>query len=666
MNAHVLPQDREKVLRFAQDDTGGGRAREIARHARPRVILSRADGEGPSPLHNANRHVRVIPRERAGSPAAGDSAPSSRRVMTRWLLLLLALTTPALRAAVLTTSGITGRVLVANAPAAGVTVTVTSKALQHERTTTTNANGRYWLGALPPGVYDVTFAKTGLVTLTRRTTVELARVARADATLQPGEEGESVTSTAATISVADTHPITTHFSDLALDRLPVRRDPFSVGGLSPAFVGLASVDDGSASEPFLFGEEPFEQVTVLRGALPVEYGRAGVAVVAARTRSGGEDFYLAIRDTITSGIEHHFETASGGHVLPNRLWFFAAGWAGDDAQRFERDARGFDVKLTAQLGASQNLVASSIHGDATTTSQPFSFDRAAGVSTVEYVAVPSAALTFQALVSRSTDRLPFAQSPSPVPSPVTAATVHADTAFAEATYTAGDHLLRGGIDATNALRDSTALFVADRWSVNHFTVDAGARAEHGGGTTHLSPRLFASYDFFGDGRRAVLASYSDSTEAGIPHSTIREATLGFAAALGASGAVRIDALRRDVSGAVVNSLELDTTYRLFDRFEAGANYGYDDSRVSGVSRLAHAWLGAALPIGEQELGVTLLERYGEDPRITSSRDYILATDLAVRYIVPIKSVHLTAAADATNVFASRGPRALRVWLRVRV
>ena len=73
------------------------------------------------------------------------------------LLFALWLALPAL--ANITSASLTGRVVVADAPASGVTVTASSSALQHPRATMTNAHGRYWLGALPPGTYDVTFTR---------------------------------------------------------------------------------------------------------------------------------------------------------------------------------------------------------------------------------------------------------------------------------------------------------------------------------------------------------------------------------------------------------------------------------------------------------------------------------------------------------------------------
>src|ERR1041384_856611 len=107
----------------------------------------------------------------------------------RFLIALLLLVATPLSAAV-STSALTGRVTSGGKAVANATITATSATLQHERVTTTGPSGTYWLGALPPGDYEVTFASKGLQTLTRSAVVALARVARADAQLEPSEDEE--------------------------------------------------------------------------------------------------------------------------------------------------------------------------------------------------------------------------------------------------------------------------------------------------------------------------------------------------------------------------------------------------------------------------------------------------------------------------------------------
>src|SRR5215212_10533989 len=100
--------------------------------------------------------------------------------MKRFALAALVLLAPPLSAAV-STSALTGRVTSGGTAVANATVTAASARLQQPRVTVTGRRGTYWLGALPPGEYEVTFASKGMQTLTRRAVVELARIARADA-----------------------------------------------------------------------------------------------------------------------------------------------------------------------------------------------------------------------------------------------------------------------------------------------------------------------------------------------------------------------------------------------------------------------------------------------------------------------------------------------------
>ena len=55
----------------------------------------------------------------------------------------------------------------------GATVTVTSEALQGERTTVTDINGVYSFPGLPPGSYAVTFEMDGMSTVERAAAVPL-------------------------------------------------------------------------------------------------------------------------------------------------------------------------------------------------------------------------------------------------------------------------------------------------------------------------------------------------------------------------------------------------------------------------------------------------------------------------------------------------------------
>jgi hypothetical protein len=573
-------------------------------------------------------------------------------------LLFLLFTFPVF--AGITSSALTGRVMIDGQPAANVTVTATGASLQQPRVTTTNARGVYWLGALPPGPCNVTFSRAGTITLTRTADVRLARVARADAVLTPSEEEESVTSTATTNTVADTTAITTHFSGEELDRLPVRRDVGSVFSLTPSGGGEILIDDAPMIFPQFLGEEVLEEVTVVRGAIPVELDHLEPGVFTARTRSGAEEFSLSVRDTWSTrnGGGNVLESAAGGRIVPGRLWFFAAGWGGEPTDINLRRLRGLELKLTAQPHASHNLTAAWMDTEGgipafNPGSPPATFDIDSSVLSLRYSGVLGPRWTAEANAGR-------------LEGGFNSFGFDSDFWSGKLSYRLGDHVLSAGARNDERFRD-TGFFAADRWAVGRWTVDAGARREN----DFTLPRIAATYDLHGDGTRAVSASwgeYAPPLVAAQPFpfpdpptiQPTRVATLGFASAIGVSGFARADILHVDSYGDLeYDQLQLDSRYRLFDRFEVGATWLHTESDLPYLTdNIANAWAGAQLPLFGHEFGATLLERY------VAGRG---STDVAVQYMLPVARFGLTLAAEGTDLFDQFGDGSgFRFWARVRM
>lgn len=580
--------------------------------------------------------------------------------------LLVVFAAPFAAVANITTSSLAGRVREGDAPAAGVTVTAIARATQQTRTATTSARGTYFINALAPGVYDVSFSRTGLTSLSRPVTIELGRVARADARLEPSEDEESVTATATTISVAGTTAITTHFSGEELDRFPMHRDPANATRLAPGLVNPygITIDDMPSAVPWLLGEEITDEVTIFRGALPVELGRAGSEWVSARTRSGGNDFFLSIRDTVSSArwmtnapealgddVEHLFESASSGAIVTDRLWFFAAGWGGDSAEQIEGGQHGFTLKLTSQLGASHELMARHLSAD--------NEQLDSGTTGIRYTGVLGERLTAETVVSRAS----FLGADE-------------DALHAKLSYVAGDHVLSAGGHVTEQRSrfvsgDARAFFVNDRFTFGRFVLNAGVRHDTfdgAAGDGQTTPRLALTYDLHGDGRRAFAASYGQSANPfNAPGIAIRVASIGYATAIGSAGSARIDVLRSsDRFDRRELSVQLDARYRLFDRFELGGTYTHTDVDIPLPEHLANAWIGAQFPLGTHEIGATIVQRYVDYLGETSA-----PTDLAIRYMLPVSRFALTLAADVTNLFSDdyhlmASPRAARFWVRLRM
>ena len=82
-----------------------------------------------------------------------------------------------------TTGTLVGTVTSDGKPLPGVTVTVTSPALQGSRTTVTGDAGGYQFPALPPGDYTATFDLEGMQRIEKSAVVGLSQTARADAAM---------------------------------------------------------------------------------------------------------------------------------------------------------------------------------------------------------------------------------------------------------------------------------------------------------------------------------------------------------------------------------------------------------------------------------------------------------------------------------------------------
>jgi len=573
------------------------------------------------------------------------------------------------------TSALTGRITSNGKPVAGATVMLSSDVLQHPRISRTGSYGTYWLTALPPGVYEVTFSAKGMQTITRRATIELARVSRADAVLEPSEDEENVTSTARTVSVVDTTAITTHFSDFVLDRLPVRREPDETSLLAPGAWDFHAWLDGNVylTQTIFTGEEATEQITHLRGAGPIEDHRGFGDIAVLRTRSGGNDFFLSLRDSVTSdrwgaqglrdrgSTEHLFEGAAGGRIVRDRLWFFAGGWTGDDLFFFA-PLRGFIARLSVQLGASHNLVATTTRTRLRGGYVDPGTSLTKRVSVVQYTGALSPRLTVEATGSRMFDREHLPR--------FTRDRFDQEVLFAKATYvlpaTRGDHVLTAGgaLSGTTgggSSYDETVLFFNDRWAHERWVLEAGIRKQSFA-SDEYHPRFAAVYDLRGNGRHALAATYASYEEP--VEGLMREVTVGYVAALGSSGSFRADLLRLERGSQDEWGVQLDAAYRLFDRLTTGANYTYtDNSDYYGLrpAHTANGWLAIDFPVGSQVLGVSVLQRYR----------YNAQTDLGLRYRLPVSRTMLTVAGDLTNVFNDTNRdawigRALRLWVRLRL
>jgi len=319
-----------------------------------------------------------------------------------------------------TTSSVSGNVTTDGKPLPGVTVTVSSPALQGTRTAVTGDAGGYNFQSLPPGAYTVSFELEGMNKISKKTQLTLAQPAHVDAEMKVSGMTEAITVTASAPAVLETTEISRNFSQKQIAELPVRRNvrdtvllapgtnsngpnnQITISG-GPSFDNLflvngVVVNENLRGQPHdLFIEDAIQETTILTGAISAEYGRFTGGVVSSITKSGGNEFSGSFRDSLTNPKwisktafrdsagapegDHPNKTSAvyegtlGGYALKDRLWFFGAGrhTKGAPANGFNAqvstlftnlpflntvDENRYEGKLTGQITSKHNLVAS--------------------------------------------------------------------------------------------------------------------------------------------------------------------------------------------------------------------------------------------------------------------------------------------------------------------
>jgi hypothetical protein len=148
-----------------------------------------------------------------------------------------------------TTGALNGKVADASgAVMPGVTVTITSPAMQGQRTTVTNEEGAYRFPAIPPGDYHITYELTGFSTVVREgIRVGLGFTATVNAELKIASLTESVTVSGQSPVVDITSTKTaTNFDAKELASLPSARDFWAILAAAPA-VQMQRIDVGGSA-----------------------------------------------------------------------------------------------------------------------------------------------------------------------------------------------------------------------------------------------------------------------------------------------------------------------------------------------------------------------------------------------------------------------------------
>ncbi len=254
----------------------------------------------------------------------------------------------------------------------GVTVEVTSPALQGVQTAVSDESGDFRLLVLPPGGYTVRCSLSGFTAVEQPgIIVALGRTVALSVQMQPAFE-EHVTVTGAPPAIDVRSPeVGANISKEFFLALPMQRDYASVvqtapgtttDGAGPVVYGSSGLEnvyyiDGvnttGTYANFQVKSLDFEfiqEVQVKTGSYAAEFGHSTGGVVNVITRSGGNEFHGDVfgyyfSDALQSSPKAAVETFNqanqgssviegfrkadvgfdlGGYLLKDRLWFFAA------------------------------------------------------------------------------------------------------------------------------------------------------------------------------------------------------------------------------------------------------------------------------------------------------------------------------------------------------
>jgi len=287
------------------------------------------------------------------------------------LLFLAAMLIPATRADAQTTGRIFGTVVDPQGAAVpGVTVTVTSTALQGSQTQTTDSSGNFRFSSLPIGTYSVKAALTGFKTIDQtNVAVRLDTTVSLSFKLEVATRSETVTVSAAPPTIDTKSTV----SGLVVgpeffQRLAGPRDFYGVtrfapgataDAVGPAFYGSSGAENqyiieglnttgvelGSKGKSL--NHDFIQEVEVKTGGLSAEYGRVTGGIVNVVTKSGSNIFKGSLfgfaeggslsanentsskrpaTTTTVSDLTGQWDTGLevGGFFVKDKLWFFGA------------------------------------------------------------------------------------------------------------------------------------------------------------------------------------------------------------------------------------------------------------------------------------------------------------------------------------------------------
>lgn len=258
-------------------------------------------------------------------------------------------------------------------PLPGVTVTITSPALQGSRTVVTTSTGDYLVALLPAGDYKISFDLEGFQKAERQARLSAAQTVEVNVELSLPGVAETIVVTGSADTISATTEASTTYSTSTVEKLPLNRDPVQTIQLNPGvnangpnggisisgsmsfeslyLVNGVVVNENIRGQPFtLYIEDAIQETTIATSGISAEYGRFSGGVVNIVTKSGGNEVHGTARDWVTNPkwsaptpvtltrtdkVNNREEGTLGGWFWKDRLWYFGAG-------------RNFDTKGNGQ------------------------------------------------------------------------------------------------------------------------------------------------------------------------------------------------------------------------------------------------------------------------------------------------------------------------------
>lgn len=257
----------------------------------------------------------------------------------------------------------------------GATVVVVDTATDSKQTVKTNAEGRYTVGLLKPGLYKITASAESLKSDTLEVTVIIGTSIPGDIKVTPTGNNTIVEVTSTSLPLVDTQNVAlaTTFNETQIQELPTPGGDIStvaftapgvvvnaggsygnfssdgLPGISNLFVlnGFDNQDpflnlNNSGSSNLTLGAGELAEATVVQNGYNSQYGRAAGAVINYTTKSGGNKFHgmadYNYNGTVLNAngwfnalegnprphaVSNEWAINTGGPIIKDKVFFFA-------------------------------------------------------------------------------------------------------------------------------------------------------------------------------------------------------------------------------------------------------------------------------------------------------------------------------------------------------